>query len=111
MGFKTLKPRVPMVGGRLASVPTLSGQRMAGRKLQDRRLRLWTANPHCASCGRLVLYPHGFEVDHILALDDGGPDTDDNCQVLCVHMDQQGRKVGCHDTKTRRDMGYRQRQA
>lgn len=109
MTFKTLKPRIAMAGSRLVAAPTPSSQRMAGRRLQDRRLHLWSKNPNCARCGRLTLFPHGFELDHRVALDAGGSDTDENCQILCVYVDAQGRKVGCHDAKTREDMGYRQR--
>ena len=80
---------------------------MTGRRLQDRRLRLWTADPHCAECGRLVDYPNGFELDHITPLFMGGEDVDDNCQVLCVDVDiVDGRvvKVGCHASKTAEDL-------
>lgn len=74
---------------------------MAGRKLQDRRLRMWTKNPCCAGCGRLTDYPHGFELDHVVRLDQGGQDTEENCQILCVHTDDQGNKAGCHADKTK----------
>ncbi|WP_025135918.1 HNH endonuclease signature motif containing protein [Achromobacter sp. DH1f] len=109
MKLKTLKPRIAMAGSRLTVAPTPSAKRMTGRKLQDRRLRIWSANPHCALCGMLTVYPHGFELDHKLSLFDGGQDTDENSQILCVYRDAQGRKAGCHDAKTRRDMGYRSR--
>jgi 5-methylcytosine-specific restriction endonuclease McrA len=84
-----------------ATAPTPSEQRMAGRKLQARRLRVWSASPHCAECGKLTDYPNGFDLDHKVALDNGGQDTDENCQVLCNGPD------GCHVRKTARDMGYR----
>lgn len=109
MKFKTLKPRIAMAGSRLATAPTPSATRMTGRKLQERRLRIWSADPHCAHCGELTVYPYGFELDHKLSLNDGGADTDENTQVLCVSRDAHGRKAGCHDAKTREDMGYRQR--
>lgn len=51
----------------------------------------------------MVAYPHGFELDHITPLFKGGPDTDDNCQLLCV--DPMGR--GCHQAKTRDDLRQR----
>jgi 5-methylcytosine-specific restriction endonuclease McrA len=108
--FKTLKPRIAMAGSRLTSAPTPSAKRMTGRKLQDRRLRVWSADPHCAQCGALTPYPHGFELDHKVSLFDGGEDTDANTQVLCVSRDAHGRKTGCHDAKTRQDMGYRGRE-
>ena len=36
--------------------------RLRGRKLQAARLRIWSADPHCARCRKLVAYPHGFEL-------------------------------------------------
>jgi 5-methylcytosine-specific restriction protein A len=83
--------------------------RIRGRKLQQRRLRIWSQNPCCAKCDKLTTYPNGFELDHKVALDNGGPDTDENCQVLCVARDKQGNKTGCHVDKTAKDMGYKER--
>lgn len=107
--LKTLKPRLSSVVPRLATAPTPSARRMTGRKLQERRLRVWSEHPYCAHCGELTVYPGGFELDHKVSLCDGGADTDANSQVLCVSRDARGRKVGCHDAKTRQDMGYRSR--
>lgn len=79
-------------------------ERITGRRLQARRLRIWSRNPHCAMCGELTDLGQGtarpFELDHIVALVNGGQDTEDNLQVLCV---------GCHEDKTRRDLGYAKR--
>lgn len=74
-------------------------RRVTGRRLQQRRRQAWARNPYCASCGRLTditgaLAP--FELDHITAMVNGGSDTVDNLQVLCIE---------CHDAKTRRDLG------
>ncbi|WP_427183632.1 HNH endonuclease [Bordetella bronchialis] len=103
--LRTLKPRLSTVNRIRQLAPTPSEQRTAGRQLQARRLRLWQANPYCACCGQLVSLDGrsaaGFEVDHVVRLDQGGTDTDDNCQVLCAWRDEQGRKQGCHATKTR----------
>ncbi len=77
-------------------------KRITGRALQTRRLSVWRVNPHCAMCGRLVAWPHGFELDHIEPLHKGGEDTEDNCQVLCAPN-------GCHDIKTRKDLGQAER--
>ena len=79
---------------------TTKSARVTGRALVARRLRLWSNDPHCASCGLLVDYPHGFEIDHILPLHLGGTDYDSNCQILCVYTDDTGRKAGCHADKT-----------
>lgn len=75
--------------------------RLRGRKLQAARLRIWSADPHCARCRALVAYPNGFELDHITALHkDGSTNDDDNMQVLCPP---------CHQVKTAQDMGYKER--
>lgn len=97
-----MKPRIGAAPGRLQGTPASSTQRMTGRALQDRRLRLWTANPYCAGCGRLVAYPHGFELDHRVPLYLGGEDTEANCQLLCT---ADALVPGCHARKTTEDMG------
>lgn len=75
-----------------------SDGRLRGRRLQQRRLRLWSINPHCAMCGKLTNYPD-FQLDHKEPLYKGGEDTDENCQILCV--------APCHQKKTAEDMGIR----
>lgn len=75
-------------------------RRITGRKLQARRLRIWSRDPHCARCRQLTDYPHGFQLDHKVALVNGGQDVDGNCQVLCEQ---------CHVIKTGKDMGHRER--
>ena len=74
--------------------------RLRGRKLQAARLRIWSADPHCARCRKLVAYPHGFELDHITALHKDGSNDDENMQVLCPP---------CHVMKSAEDMGYAKR--
>ena len=87
--------------------------RLRGRKLQAARLRIWSADPHCARCRKLVAYPHGFELDHIQAISTAANKTDinadDKLQVLCVERTQDGVKTGCHVDKTAEDMGYAKR--
>lgn len=97
--LRTIKPRLQEVQGRqIRQAPTLSERRMTGRKLQERRLRVWSRDPHCAHCGKLCEFPEGFELDHKVPLFQGGEDTDENCQVLCFGPD------GCHAKKTAQDM-------
>lgn len=74
-------------------------ERVTGRALQRRRKELWAKDPHCAGCGRVVAYPHGFELDHTIPLHLGGTDTPDNWQLLCVHWEGDS-KLGCHNEKT-----------
>lgn len=73
--------------------------RLRGRAGQARRLRIWSLNPHCADCGKLTAWPKGFQIDHRIPLFKGGPDTDDNLQVLCCGAG------GCHDKKTAIEKG------
>lgn len=103
--------RLTPLGSRLQPAPqrqmattNTNERRITGRRLQNRRLSMWTKDPHCAGCGRVVEYPHGFELDHKVPLSQGGQDTEDNCQLLCVHYEiRSGRavKLGCHADKTR----------
>lgn len=96
--LRTLGSRVPMAPSRQPANHRTGDNRMTGRRLQARRLRLWAADPHCAGCGRLVAM-HEFELDHKVALLNGGADVDENCQVLCVGPE------GCHHRKTQADLG------
>lgn len=77
-----------------------SDGRLRGRKLQAARLRIWSKDPHCAMCRRLLAYPHGFELDHKQALHKDGSNDDENMQVLCPP---------CHQVKTAKDMGFKER--
>ena len=100
MKLQTLKSTLPTLAPRLPRANTPSDLRMAGRALQARRLRLWSASPFCAACGKLTDWPRGFELDHEVRLADGGHDTDENSQVLCVEW-KDGIKQGCHAEKTK----------
>lgn len=55
-------------------------------------------NYTCRQCGRVT---RAIEVDHIVPLWQGGPDTDDNLQLLCIDP--------CHAAKTAREAGMRGR--
>lgn len=69
--------------------------RLRGRHLQRIRDVHLSNNPMCVKCGRVAT-----QVDHILALTNGGADVEANRQGLCVE---------CHKAKTRRDMGWREK--
>lgn len=103
--MKMIKPKLSTASRQMIRANTSSEQRKAGRALQDLRLKMWSANPHCVNCGRYVMHPHGYELDHIIALADGGKDEPGNMQVLCVDKDIDGKKVGCHADKTNQNMG------
>ncbi len=93
--LKTVPPRIKPAGRRLAVVPTPGERRITGRRLQERRLRIWAADPACRDCNVLTRYPDGFELDHELALVNGGEDTDENSCVRCPE---------CHAAKTKADL-------
>ncbi len=67
--------------------------RIRGRKLQTLRRRLFCAQPWCRLC--LAKTPQRFTFatirDHVVPLAEGGTDTDDNIQPLCID---------CSDAKT-----------
>lgn len=77
--------------------------RIRGRRLQTIRGKHFASEPLCVRC--LAMTPPRIsiatELDHIVALDNGGTDTPDNRQGLCWQ---------CHQDKTAEDMGYTQRQ-
>jgi len=75
--------------------------RQRGRKLQERRARFLRANPLCQSCLKANRLRPACEVDHVIALVNGGADDfTTNGQALCKP---------CHREKTARDLGYRAR--
>lgn len=79
---------------------TQAEERLRGRKLQETRLRIWARDPRCQMCGELTDITLGtnrpFELDHKVALANGGTNEDGNLQVLCLD---------CHESKTAKDLG------
>jgi 5-methylcytosine-specific restriction protein A len=65
--------------------------RLRGRGLQRRNARLLRAAPLCDACRRVGRVREAVEVDHIMALADGGSDRDEaNLQTLCrEHHDEK----------------------
>jgi 5-methylcytosine-specific restriction endonuclease McrA len=92
----TLKPKVQALGSRVSRIQ--GTQRITGRRLQEIRYRVLTANPLCVACHAKGIVRLAEHVDHITALVNGGSDDpidDSNRQGLCSP---------CHDEKTRLDL-------
>ena len=97
----TLKPRVQVQPGRLATLPKPSAAptyRIRGRTLQTIRAEHFRRNPLCVMCLDQGKVSIAVELDHILALTNGGKDEPDNRQGLC-HP--------CHESKTLADLGIK----
>lgn len=93
----THKPLPHMARVHAAAAPV---KRMTGRRLQARRERAWLdAGAACAHCGRVITLRE-YELDHIVALHNGGVDEAGNVQVLCK---------ACHADKTDTDLGRKTR--
>lgn len=78
-------------------IGTISVDRIRGRALQRIRDHHLSANPLCVHClnkGRVRL---ATQVDHIIALCNGGQETSGNRQSLCDL---------CHREKTALDLGH-----
>lgn len=68
-----------------------------GSMTEQRALRIFQARGGiCAECGptRKLRPGDDWDVDHIIALENGGTDDDDNLQILCDYH---------HDKKTPKD--------
>lgn len=105
MKLRAIKPSLRTLGPSIRKAPTPEIPRITGRRLQARRFKLWTDSPHCACCGVLTDWPNGFELDHKVRLIDGGQDTEENCQILCLYWDDAWNKQGCHAMKTAEEAG------
>jgi len=71
--------------------------RLRGRAGVRRRERILARDPVCVECAKLSIYRPTDEVDHIVPLHRGGPDTDANLQGLCSP---------CHEAKTLAEQGH-----
>jgi len=92
MKLRTLKSTIRSLTPSRARVGGSADIRAPESVRTKRRLKLWTQDPHCQNCRRLVDYPWGFELDHKMPLSQGGPDTEENSQVLCIE---------CHKAKSK----------
>lgn len=68
--------------------------RITGRKLQTIRNRFLRSNPLCAECLKNGVYTLATIRDHIVSLAEGGQDTEENTQALCIE---------CHNKKTQEE--------
>lgn len=78
----------------------MTAERIRGRKRQEIRARVLRANPLCVMCEVKGIVTIATEVDHIIALTNGGVEDandDSNRQGLCGP---------CHVEKTNADLGY-----
>lgn len=73
-----------------------TNERIRGRKLQERRARLLAKNPLCVECEKQGKVKPATELDHIIPMHQGGPDTEANLQPLCRE---------CHDIKSATERG------
>lgn len=73
-----------------AKKPTVT-KRITGRKLQAMRQALFRRDPLCVHCFKAGIVELATQRDHIVALEEGGQDTDDNTQGLCAP---------CHEAKS-----------
>ena len=73
-------------------------KRLRGRTLQALRLRYFSSNSLCAHCLANGLTRAATELDHVVALVNGGDNSEDNYQGLCK---------SCHADKTRTDLGFK----
>lgn len=66
-----------------------------GSMSAQRRARIFQACAGaCAVCGRKLGPADDYDIDHTIALENGGTDDDENLRVVCDW---------CHDTKTSED--------
>ncbi|MFA9288044.1 HNH endonuclease [Comamonas sp. SY3] len=91
MGLKTLKPR-----------PSSSVTRITGRRLQRIRERHFDSYPLCVMCEKSGRVRLATELDHIIALVNGGLDFDRD-----RGCNRQGLCLDCHEDKTRSDLRQR----
>lgn len=66
--------------------------------MMELRRRWFAENPLCVHCLARGFIRPATQLDHIVALDNGGEDVDDNRQGLCAD---------CHRVKTNKDLGYK----
>lgn len=71
--------------------PVQATKRITGRKLQAMRAQMFASQPLCVQCKAQGQVRLATQRDHITPLAEGGSDSADNVQPLCL---------ACHDTKS-----------
>ncbi len=64
---------------------------MTGRRLQAARAALFQRCPLCVACEAKGIVTAATQRDHIIPVEEGGEDSDDNTQALCDD---------CHEDKS-----------
>lgn len=77
-------------------------KRIRGRRLQAIRKAHFAQHPLCVACEAKGKTSLAVELDHIVALTNGGKDEPSNRQGLCIP---------CHDAKTLRDLNLQPKTA
>lgn len=95
----TLKPRLKVIDTRRIK-PTYSEQRrISGSARVGLKRRIWVRDGgHCCMCSRIVDL-HESELDHRIALQFGGDNSERNLWTLCTE---------CHSGKSAREAATRQ---
>lgn len=84
--IRMAKPRIATHSGETAAVfvaPHGTKRIVVGRKLMARIARFRATYPLCCMCAAKGITRAFQFVDHRHALEDGGPDVDENCWGLC----------------------------
>lgn len=81
--------------------PSARDSSLRSTAYQRRRIAYLREHPLCAECVKRGVVTAAAELDHVVALRNGGRDEWANYQGLCVP---------CHKAKTAADMGYTPRQ-
>ena len=62
--------------------------RIRGERLQQLRLNLWAKDPRCQVCRRVLTLADAVR-DHVVNLQAGGTDTEDNTRIVCRDCHQK----------------------
>ena len=105
MKLNKLKPRLQTLSAtKLQALPAGTVERIRGRKLQRIRDDWFSRHPLCVKCAEKNIYRAATQLDHIIALTNGGKDFDQD-----DGKNRQGLCDDCHDKKTRQDLGHKPR--